>query len=82
MTQGRFLQSLDISSEPGDAHEAAVIDLEYSLEVGIDCHLLGGEAGVCGDRDTVLASHGNHHITIVVEDRLEENSLACHSRFF
>ena len=64
------LQCLHISCETGDAHEAVVVHLEHSLEVCVNSHKLRRETGVCGDGDTVLASHGNHHVTVVVEDRL------------
>ena len=65
-----FLQGLDISSESGDTHEALVIDLEHPLEVGVNSHQLGGETGVSSDGDTVLAGHGDHHVAVVIEDRL------------
>lgn len=65
-----FLQGLDISSESRDTHEALVIDLEDSLEVGVNGHQLCGETGVGSDGDTVLAGHGNHHIAVVIEDGL------------
>ena len=65
-----FLQGLNISSESRDTHEALVIDFEYPLEVGVNCHQLCGETGVGSDGDTVLAGHGNHHIAVVIEDRL------------
>ena len=65
-----FLQGLDISSESGDTHEALVIDLENPLEVGVNGHQLCGETGVGSDGDTVLAGHGDHHVAVVIEDRL------------
>ena len=65
------LQCLHIGAEARDAHECVVVDLEDALEVCVDGHELRGETGICGDGDAVLASHGNHHVTVVVKDRLK-----------
>ena len=66
-----FLQGLNICGESGDTHEALVIYLEDSLEVCVNSHQLRGETGVSSDGDTVLARHSNHHITVVIENRLK-----------
>ena len=60
------LQSLAVSGEAGDTHEASLIDLEYSLEVAVDGHQLRGETCVRGDGHTILALHGNHGVTVVL----------------
>jgi hypothetical protein len=66
------LQCLHVSGEPRDAHEAGIVDLEDSLKVGVNGHQLGRETGVSGDCNTVLACHGYHDVTVVVEDGLKE----------
>ncbi len=68
------LQCLHVGGETRDTHEAAVIDLEDTLEVGIDGHQLGRQASVGRNSNTVLARHSNHHITVVIEDRLYRSS--------
>ena len=54
------LQGLAICGEPGDAHQAFVVDFEDSLEVRVNSHQLGGQSGVSCNCDAVFASHGQH----------------------
>lgn len=59
------LQGLDISAEARNAHHGQVVNFEYALEVAINRHQFGGESRVRGDRDAVLAGHGEHAVSVV-----------------
>lgn len=61
------LQCLHVGRESRHTHKRGIVYLEDSLEVCVDGHQLGGETGVSCDRHAVLASHGHHGVSVVVE---------------
>ena len=60
------VERLCVRGQAGDTHEAALIDLEDSLEVAIDGHQLSGQTRVSGNRDAVLALHRDHRVPVVL----------------
>ena len=57
---------MNIGGEARDTHEALVIHLKDSLKVCVNSHQLSGKAGISRDRNTVLAGHCYHHISVVL----------------
>ena len=60
----------NISSKTRDTHDSLVIDLENSLEVGVDSEQLSAQPSIRGNGNAVLASHGDHGVSVVSVEAL------------
>ena len=60
------VEGLYISGESTEAHKSHVVDLEDSLEGGVDSHQLLAQSSISSDSHAVLASHSHHGVTVVL----------------
>jgi hypothetical protein len=60
------VECLHVSGESTESHEGEIVDLEDSLEGGVDSHELLTESSISSDSYAVLSSHSDHGVTVVL----------------